>query len=196
MHDFGPEAGYAAGNPGLAGSDLLVAISGCSGGGKSALVAEMARRGWTVFPEPGRQIVKEQASIGGPGLPWVDPVFFAELALSRAMHFFDLARPEGRAAVFDRSVVDAVTALERLGAAEAHHAEAALRYRYARRVFMVPPWEALFAGDAERRHGFAEAVAEYEALTASYAAKGYALVVVPRMGVAERADFIAAEVGR
>jgi predicted ATPase len=122
----------------------------------------MARRGWMVFPEPGRQIVKQQARVGGPGLPWTDPVRFAELALSRAMHFFDSARPEGRAALFDRSVVDAVTALERLGAAEEWHAEAARVYRYAPRVFLAPPWEALFAADMERRHGFAEAVAEHE----------------------------------
>ena len=94
MHDFDPEAEYVAGNRGLAGRDLWVVLSGCSGGGKSALLAAMARRGWTVYPEPGRQIVKQQALIGGPGLPWVDPVRFAELALSRAMHFFDIARPE------------------------------------------------------------------------------------------------------
>ena len=68
--------------------------------------------------------------------------------------------------------------------------EAARRYRYGRRVFLVPPWRELFAGDAERRHGFEAAVAEYEALMASYPAHGYEVVVVPRGSVRERADFL------
>ena len=189
------EAGYDPANRALAGSDRLVVVSGCSGGGKSTLLAEMVRRGWAVFPEPGRQIVREQTLIGGPALPWVDLAAFAELALSRAMHFFALAAPGERAVLFDRGIVDAVTALERLGRAAPHHAEAVRRCRYGRRVFMVPPWEALFAGDGERRHGFAEAVAEYEALMASYVAKGYAPEVVPRGAVADRADFLAAAFG-
>ncbi len=53
------EADYVAGNPRWNGSPRLVAVSGCSGGGKSALLAEMAARGYRVFPEPGRQVVKE-----------------------------------------------------------------------------------------------------------------------------------------
>ena len=183
------EADYDPANPALAGSGRLVVVSGCSGGGKSALLAEMGRRGWPVFPEPGRQIVKEQLLIGGPALPWTDVAAFAELALSRAMHFFALAE-DGRATFFDRSVVDAVTALERIGRALPHHVEAVRRCRYGARVFMVPPWEALFAGDGERRHGFAAAVAEYEALMASYAAKGYETVVVPHAPIAERAAFL------
>ncbi len=186
------EAAYDPANAALAGSERLVVVSGCSGGGKSTLLAEMARRGFAVFPEPGRQIVREQALIGGPGLPWVDPAAFAELALSRAMHFFAMAAAGGRPVLFDRGIVDAVTALERAGRALPHHAEAVRRCRYGPRVFMMPPWEALFAGDDERRHGFAEAVAEYEALMASYAAKGYETVVVPHGPVADRADFLEA----
>ena len=64
------EAEYRAGNPPINGSPMLVVVSGCSGGGKSTLLAEMARRGYLVFPEPGRQIVKEELFIGGDGLPW------------------------------------------------------------------------------------------------------------------------------
>jgi hypothetical protein len=54
------EADYVAGNPSFNGTDRLVVVSGCSGGGKSTLLVEMMRRGYQVYPEPGRQIVKEQ----------------------------------------------------------------------------------------------------------------------------------------
>lgn len=60
-----------------------VVISGCSGGGKSSLLTELAKRGYQVVLEPGRQIVKEQSVIEGDALPWVNLEKFLELALSR-----------------------------------------------------------------------------------------------------------------
>ncbi len=38
----------------------LVVISGCSGGGKSTLLAELSRRGHMTIEEPGRRIVAEE----------------------------------------------------------------------------------------------------------------------------------------
>jgi predicted ATPase len=154
----------------------------------------MAARGYAVFPEPGRQVVKEEALIGGGALPATDPAAFAARCIARAAYFFNVAEPGERAVFFDRSIVDAVTALARIGAVPAPFAEAARRYRYGRRVFLVPPWPELFAADAERQHGLAAAVAEYEALLASYPAHGYEVVVVPRASVAERADFLEAAI--
>ncbi|MPT22826.1 MAG: ATPase, partial [Starkeya sp.] len=40
--------------------DRFVVISGCSGGGKSTLLTELARRGFAVVEEPGRRIVAEE----------------------------------------------------------------------------------------------------------------------------------------
>jgi predicted ATPase len=51
--------------------DRFVVISGCSGGGKSTLLAELARRGHAVVEEPGRRIVqrnggrRRSAALGG-----------------------------------------------------------------------------------------------------------------------------------
>ena len=41
--------------------DRFVVISGCSGGGKSTLLAELGRRGYAVVEEPGLRIVQNQA---------------------------------------------------------------------------------------------------------------------------------------
>jgi predicted ATPase len=185
------EAEYVAGNPLLNGTDSLVVVSGCSGGGKSALLAEMARRGHLVYPEPGRQIVKEQLHLGGDGLPWANTLKFAELCVSRALFFYNTARPSGRPALFDRSIVDNIAGIERLGMALPPYLAAALRrYRYARRVFMAPPWRELFAQDAERHHSFADAEAEFTGLLHAYAAHGYEVMLIPKGSVAERADFL------
>ena len=93
--------------------------------------------------------------------------------------------------LFDRSIVDAVSYLARQGFPTPPYLRNALaRYRYARTVFLTPPWEELFRADTERRHAFSDAVAEYEGLLQSYPANGYAIELIPKAGVEERADFL------
>jgi predicted ATPase len=65
--------------------DRLVIISGCSGGGKSTLPAELRRRGHAVVEEPGRRTVKEELGSGGSALPWADGVAFARRAIVMAL---------------------------------------------------------------------------------------------------------------
>jgi len=60
----------------------FVVISGCSGGGKSTLLAELGSHGYATVEEPGRRIVKEELKAGGPALPWVDEIAL-HVALSR-----------------------------------------------------------------------------------------------------------------
>ena len=190
------EADYIAGNPSFNGTDLMVVVSGCSGGGKSTLLVEMMRRGYQVYPEPGRQIVKEQLHLGGDGLPWENKLKFAELCVSRALFFYNTARPTGRPALFDRSILDNIAGIERLGLPLPAYLQLALqRYRYARRVFMTPPWYELFADDAERRHSFADAEAEFAALLNAYTANAYEVVLIPKATPAERADFLERQLG-
>ena len=185
-----PEDDYVAGNPPCNGTENLVVLSGCSGGGKSSLLAEMARRGYPIKPEPGRQIVKEQSYIEGDAVPWGNVAKFVELCVARGMYFYNTAPPTGKCILFDRSIVDAVSTLPQLGLPVPQHLRNALqRYRYASVVFMTPPWEQLFESDRERRHSFSDAVAEYEGLLESYPANGYAVELLPKVAVAERADF-------
>ena len=150
----------------------------------------MSARGYPVFPEPGRQIVREEMLIGGSAMPLENPATFACRCINRSMYFFNIADPRDRPALFDRSIVDAVTALESIGAAEACCGEAIRRYRYAPRVFMVPPWPELFHTDAERQHKFEAAEAEFHALMESFPAKGYEVLIVPRATIPERVDFL------
>ena len=49
--------------------DRFVVISGCSGGGKSTLLAELGRRGHSTVEEPGRRIVAQELQQGGRALP-------------------------------------------------------------------------------------------------------------------------------
>ncbi len=163
----------------------LFVISGCSGGGKSTLLAALARKGVATIPEPGRRIVREELAGDGAALPWRDPPAFARRALALAIEDRRQALSAGGEVVFDRSIVDAAAALER-ATGEAVLATVAAAYPYASRVFLAPPWPELHVTDAERPHGFAEAVSEYDHLVTAYAGLGYEIVLLPRLPVAER----------
>ncbi|ATQ41261.1 AAA family ATPase [Caulobacter mirabilis] len=176
--------------------DRFIVITGCSGGGKSTLLAELARRGFAVFPEAGRQIVKEQDWTGGDALPWTDPERFAELAVSRSLHFRIQAAGLPGPAFFDRSPIDQLAWMERTSRPVPTTISGAVRRcRYNRAVFVAPPWPEIFATDPERRHGFKAALEEYGPLVAAYERLGYRCAELPRTDVAARADFVLGTLG-
>ena len=161
----------------------FVLITGCSGGGKSTLCAALAARGFAVVPEPGRRIVEEEEAGDGAALPWVDPAAFARRAL--AMARADLAAAGPGPVFFDRGLVDAALALEHAAAVPLNQSLGRSRH-YARAVFLAPPWPEIFARDAARRHGFAEAEAEFRRIERALPELGYRAVILPKTPVAER----------
>jgi predicted ATPase len=177
-------------------SDRFFVISGCSGSGKSSLLSELARRDFRTFEEPGRQIVREQLSIGGDALPWENAAKFIDQVIVRAMHQMITAARSESIAFFDRGIIDAVTAIERMKLPLSPHYQRALEvYRYNRAIFLSPPWPEIYVTDSERRHAFEEAEREYAALEESYPRHGYDIVLLPKIDVARRADFVLAVVG-
>lgn len=171
--------------------DDLVMISGCSGGGKSTLLEELSRRGFSTCEEPGRQVVREQLFIGGDALPWTGLALFVELTISRSINFMTEASRRGGRTFFDRGIVDQIAGLEQAGhAVPPTYLRAAERLRYRRQVFLLPPWPEIYRNDAERRHDLTTAIEAFHHLENAYLRFGYDLVEVPRMDVRERADFI------
>lgn len=184
------EADYGFENVSERTEDFIM-LTGCSGGGKSTMLAEFASLGYSTFEEPGRQIVKEQDLIGGPALPWPNPKLFAELCLSRSMHNLALAMNRQGRVFFDRGIIDALGSFEHLGLpVPAHFSRAAERLRYHKQVFVLPPWPEIFRVDTERRHSADEAEAAYHSLLKTYERFGYQLVAVPKADAATRARFV------
>ena len=167
----------------------FVVISGCSGGGKSTLLTELARRGYATVEEPGRRIVAEETRTGGSALPWVDVAAFARRAIAMALADRASAPETGSWVFFDRGLIDAASALEHI-TGEPVLRPLGERHRYNGRVFLTPPWPEIYTTDAERRHDLAAGIAEYERLLRIYPALGYEIDVLPKVGVAERADYV------
>ena len=172
----------------------FVVISGCSGGGKSTLLAELARRGYATVEEPGRRIVREELANGGAALPWVDALAFLRRAAQMALADLEGETGSDGWVFFDRGLVDAASALEHLtGEPALARTEAGRRYH--RHVFLTPPWPEIYETDAERRHDLESALPEYDRLLRDYPALGYAVTVLPKESVAARADLVLATLG-
>jgi predicted ATPase len=175
--------------------DSFITISGCSSGGKSTLLAELRVRGFATIDEPGRRIVAEELKRGGNVLPWVDPVAFAQRAIEVSLADRILAEARMGWVFFDRGLIDAAAALEHL-TGQPVVASLGLAHRYNKRVFLTPPWPEIFALDQARRHGLAEAVAEYDRLIGVYPSLGYEVHVLPKVSVPERANWLLASLAR
>ena len=176
-------------------TNRCVVISGCSGGGKSTLLEELARRGYTVFEEPGRRIVNAGLQSQGIALPWSNPHAFLRRAADLALTDKAAIDEPDDWVFFDRGLVDAASGLQHL-TGDNTAIELASTHRYHHRVFMAPPWPEIYVQDEERRHSIESAMAEYERLMHIYPALGYHVHVIPKTSVAERADHVLRVLGQ
>ena len=170
-------------------TDRFILISGCSGGGKSTLLAELQRRGHAVVEEPGRRIIAAARVSGEDVLPWANPQAFLRRAIEMALADRAAVAALPGPVFFDRGLIDAASGLQALTGkpvlrplADAHPSH--------RRVFFAPPWPEIHQTDPDRPHGLAAALAEHDRLARDYVALGYELVELPKVGVPARADFV------
>ena len=148
------------------------------------------------MPEAGRAIIQDQVDIGGTALPWSDREAFATLMLAWEMRSYREAVSASGPIIFDRGIPDVIGYLRlcRLPV-PASVLKAAELHRYASRVFIAPPWPAIFKQDTERKQTLAEAEATYHAMVEAYSSLRYELIMLPLTSVAERARFVGERIG-
>ena len=169
--------------------ERFVLITGCSGGGKSTLLAELQTRGHHVVEEPGRRIVRHELETGGRALPWIDELAFTHKAIATALADRECAEAISGWVFFDRGLIDAASALERVtGQPALQRLNSA--HPYHRRAFLAPPWREIYVTDTERRHEFEATLEEYERLARQLPLLGYEVAILPKTDVSARADFV------
>lgn len=165
-------------------------LTGAPGTGKSAVLEQLRRRGFDGIDEPARQILAEQRSFGGNGVPDTDPALFVELMLSRAVFERRKPRPADRPVFFDRGLPDLVAYALLYGLDDAPTRNAAHKYRYNPTVFFAPPWQDIYSQDEERRMTYGQACDFGERMRDAYQGMGYVLQELPRVSPEERAQSI------
>lgn len=177
-------------------TDNLYVITGGPGSGKTTLIDALASEGVRHMPEAGRAIIQDQVDIGGTALPWADRKAFATLMLAWEMRSYREALTASGPVIFDRGIPDVIGYLRLCGLpVPATALRAAEQRRYASKVFIAPPWTAIFGQDAERKQTLAEAEATFHAMVDAYSGLGYELVELPLVPVTERAKFVREQIG-
>jgi predicted ATPase len=168
-----------------------VVLTGGPGAGKTTLLAALGAMGYATVPESARAIIAERLATGATHRP--EPLEFAREILRRDIEKY-LAQPSCPAWVFfDRGVIDALGMLEEVAPLPSQELAAMLSaYRFHASVFILPPWEAIYANDTERDQSFAEAVSVHARVTQWYRACGFVLHEVPRLPVEARARHVLA----
>jgi len=172
-----------------------VVVTGGPGAGKTTLLAELAARGYVTVEESARAVIAERQGRGESPRP--DPLEFAREIFRRDLEkYLDQPR-SSRWVFFDRGLIDALGLLHQASALSSTELTTILAsYPFHPTVFVLPPWEAIYANDAARDQSFAEAVHVHVKVVEWYRACGYAIKEVPRLPVAERAAYVLGILGR
>lgn len=176
------------------GSNFFV-ITGGPGAGKTSIIGKLAARGFPTVMESGRDILRQQALIGGNATHTGDAIAYRELMLVRGLADYERMLTEADGPVFfDRGITELTGYCRLIGVPVPDHVRRAAEiYRYNPLVFAAPPWRDIYVQDSLRGQNFAEAERTHDLAVEAYCAFGYRIVEIPRAPVADRAAFVLRE---
>lgn len=170
-------------------------LTGGPGSGKTAVLDELAQRGYITVAEVARTIIKQQKAIGGNALHTGNRNAFLELMLEQSIVDYQKNANENKAVFFDRGIADLYGYAKVFCQKENQSVNNAVsHFRYNKTVFLFPPWEKIYINDTERQQDFAESVKTYFTVKNAYNECGYNLVEMPKISTKKRVDLILATI--
>lgn len=169
-----------------------IIITGGPGAGKTTLANALGHHGFNVYPEGSRTLIEQQSKLDDGVLPWTNLSAFAELCLELMTEQKQIALADTNMSIMDRAIPDICAYLEQGGI------EVSKPYRnaslgYHQKVFLCAPQREVYVQDEVRPHPFTEALEIHQKLVKVYQDFDYEVVNVPWGRVAERVEFMLAE---
>ena len=166
-----------------------IVITGAPGAGKTTLLLALQARGYTIVGDTARAMIQDRRRRGLSPRP--EPYLFAQEALRIDIDNFVHHEASQEPVFFERGVLDVVCGLDRLAPLSDIELSVWLsNYRYFSKVFVLPPWKAIYVNDAERDHTFEHAESVNRITQEWYRRCGYHVIEVPMVPVDERCRFV------
>lgn len=173
----------------------LIVISGCSGGGKSTLINELSKLGYTVIHEAATEIVNQQLNENSQNTPWQNPNGFCKLLIEKSLEDFNRAKAMtdvyDNTIFFDRSYLEGIRYYKSLNTMNSNKYDFFINdLRYFDTVYITPPWEEIYCQNETRKHSFKKSVDDFEKVVSFYPNCGYQTIELPKVDVRTRIQFI------
>ena len=172
-------------------SSKKIVITGGPGTGKSSIITELLKRGYTCLEEISRQVILDARKDGIDQLFLKNPLLFSELLLKGRKQQYNEAKNLDSELVFiDRGLPDVLAYMEFIGDDYPQEFIDVCANNVYDFVFILSPWQEIFTSDNERYENFEQAVTIHHHLLDTYEKYEYNLLDVPFDTVEKRADYI------
>ena len=168
-----------------------IVITGGPGTGKTTLINELEKRGFTCTPEISRQVTKEARKKGIEHLFLKDPLLFSKLLLEgREQQYIEAVNNTSPIIFFDRGIPDVHAYMNHFKTEYPEiYLEKSKKYSYDS-IFLLPPWKEIYTTDDVRYESYELSVSIYNHLKSAYTELDYDIIEVPFGDIKMRTDFI------
>jgi predicted ATPase len=168
-----------------------VLLIGGPGSGKTTILSDLKKRGYTCFKEVSREIIKEAHKKGIKQLFLTNPDEFNQKVLDGRINQFKASDKIDVDYVFiDRGLPDIIAYNDYLNInskPDIIQASKQFIYDY---VFLFPAWKKIYKNDNERYESFEQALVIEAKLKETYTNFGYEIYEVPIGEIYERTNYI------
>ena len=169
-----------------------ILITGSPGSGKTTIIKGLKNRGYEVFDELSRSLIRSPENSGNENLCLKSPIDFSEKLLKgRINQFIDakkIKKAKNNLVFYDRGIQEIFGYLKAIGLEKSSWKINLTDYRYDL-VFIASPWEEIYINDKERFETFKEAKIYYPFIKDSYEII-HELIEIPKIDIERRIDFV------
>ena len=166
-----------------------ILITGSPGSGKTTIIRGLRNRGYMVFDEFSRSLIKSSEN---KNLFLKDPMKFSAKLLERRIKQFNYAKKIKKAknnlVFYDRGIQEILGYLKAIGQENSLWEKKLTHYRYDI-VFIASPWKKIYINDKQRFETYKEAKIYYRFIKDSYEIS-HELIEIPKIDIESRIDFV------